>query len=198
MAPVLRVLAAAMFASALLLTATSANLNETIYAVTISSRVTGGKQATLCAHVQNPAERLSLAVSLTVDSSSSVILEATVSEEFYHCLSFQVPAVPIRTVAVIQVTLAGEGSSMNKKTKIVIEPPGFIHIVQTDKPIYKPGQTVKFRIVSLDSSFIPVVRVVYSIFIIIIIIFVMPLISSLFCSRVKRVGVTASKLGNGL
>uniref|UniRef100_A0A3B5LAP7 A2ML1 protein n=1 Tax=Xiphophorus couchianus TaxID=32473 RepID=A0A3B5LAP7_9TELE len=116
------------------------------------------KQETLCAHVQNPAERLSLAVSLTVNSSSSVILEATVSEEFYHCLSFQVPAVPVRTVAVIQVTLAGEGASMSKKTKIVIEPPGFIHIVQTDKPIYKPGQTVKFRIVSLDASFIPVVR----------------------------------------
>ncbi|XP_043975302.1 alpha-2-macroglobulin-like protein 1 isoform X1 [Gambusia affinis] len=159
MAPVLRVLAAAMFASALLLTATSANLNETIYAVTVSSRVTGGKQETLCAHVQNPSERLSLAVSLTVDSTSSVILEATVSEEFYHCLGFQVPAVPIRTVAVIQVTLAGESASMIKKTKIAIEPPGFIHIVQTDKPIYKPGQTVKFRFVSLDASFIPVVRV---------------------------------------
>ncbi|XP_054901694.1 alpha-2-macroglobulin-like protein 1 isoform X1 [Poeciliopsis prolifica] len=159
MAPVLRVLAAAMFASALLLTATWANLNETIYAVTVSSRVTGGKQETLCAHVQNPAERLSLSVSLTVESTSSVILEAAVSEEFYRCLSFQVPAVPVRRVAVVQVTLAGEGASMSKKTKIVIEPPGFIHIVQTDKPIYKPGQTVKFRIVSLDASFIPVVRV---------------------------------------
>ncbi|XP_019716797.1 alpha-2-macroglobulin-like protein 1 [Hippocampus comes] len=47
---------------------------------------------------------------------------------------------------------------MNKKTKILIQPPAFIHIVQTDKPIYKPGQTVQFRIVSMDSNFIPVDR----------------------------------------
>ncbi|XP_036005772.1 alpha-2-macroglobulin-like protein 1 isoform X1 [Fundulus heteroclitus] len=160
MAPVLRVLSAAMFASALLLAAVSADLNETIYAVTVSSRVTGGKQETLCAHVQNPTETIFLTITLTVDSSENIILEATVSEEFYQCINFQVPAVMTRTVAVIQVTLAGEeGASLSKKTKVLIEPPGFIHIVQTDRPIYKPGQTVKFRIVSLDANFIPVNRV---------------------------------------
>ncbi|KAM4590158.1 alpha-2-macroglobulin-like protein 1 [Fundulus diaphanus] len=159
MAPVLRVLSAAMFASALLLAAASADLNETIYAVTVSSRVTGGKQETLCAHVQNPTETIFLTITLTVDSSENIILEATVSEEFYQCINFQVPAVMTRTVAVIQVTLTGEGASLSKKTKVLIEPPGFIHIVQTDRPIYKPGQTVKFRIVSLDANFIPVNRV---------------------------------------
>ncbi|XP_036006087.1 alpha-2-macroglobulin [Fundulus heteroclitus] len=166
MAPVLRVLSAAMFASALLLAAVSADLNETIYAVTVSSRVTGGKQETLCAHVQNPTETIFLTITLTVDSSENIILEATVSEEFYQCINFQVPAVMTRTVAVIQVTLAGEeGASLSKKTKVLIEPPGFIHIVQTDRPIYKPGQTVKFRIVSLDSNFIPVNRVVCYLFV---------------------------------
>ncbi|KAF3855000.1 hypothetical protein F7725_023055 [Dissostichus mawsoni] len=47
---------------------------------------------------------------------------------------------------------------MSKKTKILIERPAFIHIIQTDKPIYKPGQKVQFRIVSMDSNFIPVAR----------------------------------------
>ncbi|KAK5621424.1 hypothetical protein CRENBAI_006807 [Crenichthys baileyi] len=159
MAPVLRFLSAAMFASAVLLTATSAKLNETIYAVTVSSRLTAGIQATLCAHVQNPTERISLTITLTVDSTNIVILKDTVSKEYYRCINFQVPTVLIRTIAEIQVTLEGQGASMSKKTKVVIEPPGFIHIVQTDKPIYKPGQTVKFRIVSLDANFIPVKRV---------------------------------------
>ncbi|MEQ2187511.1 hypothetical protein GOODEAATRI_005428 [Goodea atripinnis] len=129
MALVLRVLSAAMFASAVLLTATSAELNEMIYAVTVSSRLTAGIQETLCAHVQNPTERISLTITLTVGSTNSVILKDTV------------PTVLIRTIAEIQVTLEGQGASMSKKTKVVIEPPGFIHIVQTDKPIYKPGQT---------------------------------------------------------
>ncbi|MEQ2220467.1 hypothetical protein ILYODFUR_005762, partial [Ilyodon furcidens] len=159
MALVLRVLSAAMFASAVLLTTTSAELNEMIYAVTVSSRLTAGIQETLCAHVQNPTERISLTITLTVGSTNSVILKDTVSKEYYQCINFQVPTVLIRTIAEIQVTLEGQGASMSKKTKVVIEPPGFIHIVQTDKPIYKPGQTVKFRIVSLDANFIPVNRV---------------------------------------
>ncbi|MEQ2279106.1 hypothetical protein AMECASPLE_006065 [Ameca splendens] len=140
MALVLRVLSAAMFASAVLLTATSAGLNEMTYAVTVSSRLTAGIQETLCAHVQNPTERISLTITLTVGSTNSVILKDTVSKEYYQCINFQVPTVLIRTIAEIQVTLEGQGASMSKKTKVVIEPPGFIHIVQTDKPIYKPGQ----------------------------------------------------------
>ena len=48
-----------------------------------------------------------------------------------------------RKVASINVTIQGESASMSKKTKILIEPAAFIHIIQTDKPIYKPGQTGK-------------------------------------------------------
>ncbi|XP_038839021.1 alpha-2-macroglobulin-like [Salvelinus namaycush] len=43
---------------------------------------------------------------------------------------------------------------MSNKTKILIKPKRFLTIFQTDKPVYKPGQTVKFRIVSLDASFL--------------------------------------------
>uniref|UniRef100_A0A8P4GHJ1 Alpha-2-macroglobulin n=1 Tax=Dicentrarchus labrax TaxID=13489 RepID=A0A8P4GHJ1_DICLA len=75
-------------------------------------------------------------------------------------LVLQVPTVRSRTVATINVTIEGESASMTKKTKILIEPPAFIHIIQTDKPIYKPGQTVQFRIVSMDANFLPVARVV--------------------------------------
>uniref|UniRef100_A0AAQ6IIX1 Uncharacterized protein n=1 Tax=Anabas testudineus TaxID=64144 RepID=A0AAQ6IIX1_ANATE len=56
-------------------------------------------------------------------------------------LILQVPAVRSRVLATINVNIQGESGSMSKKTKVVIEPPAFIHIIQTDKPIYKPGQT---------------------------------------------------------
>lgn len=59
-------------------------------------------------------------------------------------LVMQVPTVRTRTVATIDVTIQGESASMSKKTKVLIEPPAFIHIIQTDKPIYKPGQTGKY------------------------------------------------------
>uniref|UniRef100_A0AAX7U1I7 Alpha-2-macroglobulin-like n=1 Tax=Astatotilapia calliptera TaxID=8154 RepID=A0AAX7U1I7_ASTCA len=73
-------------------------------------------------------------------------------------LVLQVPAVRSRIVATVYVNIFHEKNLTSKHTKVVIEPPTFIHIVRTDKPIYKPGQTVKFRIVSMDANFIPVER----------------------------------------
>ncbi|KAM9359083.1 alpha-2-macroglobulin-like protein 1 isoform 2-T2 [Symphorus nematophorus] len=158
MAPVLQVFAV-IIASALLQTATSAHLNETIFAVTVSSQVRGGKQETLCAQIHGPTEPINLTIALEMNSGSTVILEKALTEDFHRCLNFQVPTVATRTVASIAVTIQGESASMSKKSKILIEPPAFIHIIQTDKPIYKPGQTVQFRIVSMDANFIPVARV---------------------------------------
>uniref|UniRef100_A0A3Q2Y2W7 Alpha-2-macroglobulin-like protein 1 n=1 Tax=Hippocampus comes TaxID=109280 RepID=A0A3Q2Y2W7_HIPCM len=104
-----------------------------IFAVTVSSRVRGGSQETLCALIQGPTELVSLSITLDTDTGSAVILEKAV------------PAVRTNTVATINVTVKGESATMNKKTKILIVPPAFIHIIQTDKPIYKPGQTGKYR-----------------------------------------------------
>ncbi|XP_019716918.1 alpha-2-macroglobulin-like protein 1 [Hippocampus comes] len=149
---------AVILASLFLQSGSSAHLNDTIFAVTVSSRVRGGSQETLCALIQGPTELVSLSITLDTDTGSAVILEKAAKQDFYQCLNFQVPAVRTNTVATINVTVKGESATMNKKTKILIVPPAFIHIIQTDKPIYKPGQTVQFRIVSMDSSFIPVDR----------------------------------------
>uniref|UniRef100_A0A3Q3X3F8 Macroglobulin domain-containing protein n=1 Tax=Mola mola TaxID=94237 RepID=A0A3Q3X3F8_MOLML len=125
------------------------------FAVTVSSQVRAGTQETLCAQVHGPTEPITLTVAFHVDSADTVVLEeAGIKQDFYRCLNFQVPAVH-RTVASISATIQGESASLTKKTKILIEPPAFIHIIQTDKPIYKPGQTGKHLI--LDSFKAPLV-----------------------------------------
>ncbi|KAM9733483.1 alpha-2-macroglobulin isoform 1-T1 [Menidia menidia] len=161
MAPV-RALIAVTMVAVLLGSATSAGLNDTIYAVTVSSHVTGGNQETLCAQVRSPSEDMTLVIGLSVDSTDQVILEQPLKDDFYRCVQFQVPTVRSSTVATVQAAIrvgSEEKNRISKKTKIMIKPPAFIHVVQTDKPIYKPGQTVQFRIVSMDTSFIPVDRV---------------------------------------
>ncbi|XP_056298071.1 alpha-2-macroglobulin isoform X2 [Pseudoliparis swirei] len=158
MAPVLRALVL-IVASALVHAARAAHINDTFFAVTVSSRVRGGQQEALCAQVHGAAESLALTVALQTDSGSTAILEQTVSEDFYRCVTFQVPAVRSATVATVSVTIRGASASVSRNTKILVEPASFIHIIQTDKPLYKPGQTVKFRIVSMDTNFIPVDRV---------------------------------------
>ncbi|XP_063763820.1 alpha-2-macroglobulin isoform X2 [Eleginops maclovinus] len=155
--PVLQMLAV-VIASALVQSATSATVDGPIFAVTVSSQVRGGKQETLCAQIHGPMKPVNLTITLEMGPGKTTILEQAVDKDFYRCLNFQVPTVHSRTVASINVNLNGEGVSVNKKTKILIERPAFIHIIQTDKPIYKPGQTVQFRIVSMDSDFIPVAR----------------------------------------
>uniref|UniRef100_A0A3B3CGS3 Alpha-macroglobulin receptor-binding domain-containing protein n=1 Tax=Oryzias melastigma TaxID=30732 RepID=A0A3B3CGS3_ORYME len=126
-------------------------------------RLTAGNRETLCALIQTPTEPVTLTITLDLDSSSTKIGELSLKSETYRCFQFMVPMVSSATVASISVKIQGRVDSLNQDTKVLIEPPAFIHIVQTDKPIYKPGQTVQFRIVSMDTNFIPVNRMVINV-----------------------------------
>uniref|UniRef100_A0A8C8M496 Alpha-2-macroglobulin-like protein 1 n=1 Tax=Oncorhynchus tshawytscha TaxID=74940 RepID=A0A8C8M496_ONCTS len=126
-----------------------------IYFVTVSSEVVGGTTEKLCAQVHQATEPLLLKVSLEMEGGSgTILLEEDVTQDFYRCISFQVPPVKADSVATVLVSIKGRKDEMSKKTKILIKPKRFLTIFQTDKPVYKPGQTVKFRIVSLDASFL--------------------------------------------
>uniref|UniRef100_A0A3P9LWL5 Alpha-macroglobulin receptor-binding domain-containing protein n=1 Tax=Oryzias latipes TaxID=8090 RepID=A0A3P9LWL5_ORYLA len=131
------------------------------YFVTVSSRLTAGNQETLCALIQNPTEPVSLNITLDLDSSSititedfkiKIILVNPLASRFRCLLVLQVPIVSSETVASISVKIEGEEDSMSKDTKVLIEPPAFVHIVQTDKPIYKPGQTGECGVWDFHSS----------------------------------------------
>uniref|UniRef100_A0A8C7UEI2 Alpha-2-macroglobulin-like protein 1 n=1 Tax=Oncorhynchus mykiss TaxID=8022 RepID=A0A8C7UEI2_ONCMY len=126
-----------------------------IYLVAVSSEVVGGTTEKLCAQVHQATEPLLLNVSLEMEGGSgTILLEEDVTQDFYRCISFQVPPVKADSVATVHVSIKGRKDEMSKKTKILIKPKKFFTIFQTDKPVYKPGQTVKFRIVSLDASFL--------------------------------------------
>lgn len=59
-----------------------------IYAVTVSSRVTAGKQETLCAQIHGLTGPVRMVIGLT--EGSVTILDEQVNEDFYRCLNFQV------------------------------------------------------------------------------------------------------------
>lgn len=129
---------------------------DPIYLVTVSSQVVGGKTETLCAQIHEPKEPLSIVVTLRTDDRNLTILQqGSIKKDFYKCVPFKVPVVTVESVASIDVAIQGAKTSLNKTTKILINPPQNLLFIQSDKPIYKPGQTIKFRIVSLDSNFLP-------------------------------------------
>ncbi|XP_037703143.1 LOW QUALITY PROTEIN: alpha-2-macroglobulin-like protein 1 [Choloepus didactylus] len=73
-------------------------------------------------------------------------------------MSFLVPppAGGTEEVATIRVSGVGNSISFEEKKKVLIQRQGSGTFVQTDKPVYTPGQQVYFRIVTLNSNFVPV------------------------------------------
>nr|XP_023688542.1 alpha-2-macroglobulin-like [Paramormyrops kingsleyae] len=95
-------------------------------------------------------------ISLLMEGDVTVVLmEEVVTHPFFRCVPFQVPAVSSPRVATLRATFKGPTEHVTENTKIFIIPSGSLPIMQTDKPIYKPGQEVMFRIATMDFSFLP-------------------------------------------
>ncbi|XP_060786984.1 alpha-2-macroglobulin-like [Neoarius graeffei] len=130
------------------------NVSNNVYLLAVTSQPVGGTTEKLCITV-NHCESISLMVSLQYNHKNVTLLQKTLArEENYFCSPFQVPVVTTHTVAFIRIQIEGSRTFLENATNILIRPPEQVLIVKTDKPIYKPGQTVKFRIISLDSSFL--------------------------------------------
>ncbi|MFT7803647.1 alpha-2-macroglobulin-like [Arapaima gigas] len=143
-------------------TADTETIKKSIYLVTVTSKTESGNTETLCAHIL-PKESVTFTIVLKVSGQEDqVLLNKVVTEDFHRCVSFQVPIVFTPTTATINAHMVsavqGGTETLEKTTKILINPRTNVVIIQTDKPIYKPGQTVMFRIVTLDSSFLPLNR----------------------------------------
>ncbi|KAJ7995147.1 hypothetical protein DPEC_G00241550 [Dallia pectoralis] len=135
---------------------TATSNTEPIYLLAISSEITGGTTETFCAQV-NQATNVSIEVFMEIKggSNSTLLQEGGIHQDFYRCIDFQVPPVETASVATVHVIIwkGKEKIAGPRVFKILIKPKLFLTIIHTDKPVYKPGQTVKFRIVSLDASF---------------------------------------------
>ncbi|NXI80930.1 A2ML1 protein, partial [Rhipidura dahli] len=64
------------------------------------------------------------------------------------------PADGTEEIATVKLTITGDGVNVEEQKKVLICKARNGTIIQTDKPIYEPGQTVRFRIVTLDEEFL--------------------------------------------
>uniref|UniRef100_A0A2K6C6J5 Alpha-2-macroglobulin like 1 n=1 Tax=Macaca nemestrina TaxID=9545 RepID=A0A2K6C6J5_MACNE len=94
----------------------------------------------------------------TKDKTQKLLEHSGLKKRHLHCISFLVPppAGGTEEVATIRVSGVGNNISFEEKKKVLIQRQGSGTFVQTDKPIYTPGQQVYFRIVTMDSNFVPV------------------------------------------
>ncbi|XP_029436509.1 alpha-2-macroglobulin-like protein 1 isoform X2 [Rhinatrema bivittatum] len=100
-----------------------------------------------------------LTIQLNHHSESQVLVKVNVHPGApLECVSFQVPAPSDGSEEVANITVYGSGPDIVfRETKtVLIRGIASGTFIQTDKPIYKPGQKVSFRIVTLREDFVPV------------------------------------------
>ncbi|XP_034611566.1 alpha-2-macroglobulin-like protein 1 isoform X5 [Trachemys scripta elegans] len=147
----------------LLLHLTAGTSAEPHYVVVSPAELYHPHTGTVSVHLSDLNETVRVSIQLERGDGLSAItlLEREVQEPRLHeNVRFQVPAPSggQQEVADLHVSIRGDALQFSERKKVLLRAlqPGTF--VQTDKAIYKPGQTVKFRIVSLDKDFVPSTR----------------------------------------
>ncbi|KAM9492937.1 alpha-2-macroglobulin-like [Salvelinus alpinus] len=128
--------------------------------VAIPAVIQAGSEAKLCASLLQPNETLVMTVSLMADGQNKRLLHQSSDQEFHRCFQFQAPHVKSDKVQNFKVEVRGETFLSTEERRVMIKPYSPMTFIQTDKPIYNPGQTVHFRVVTLDTHFSPVNQLV--------------------------------------
>ncbi|KAM4906016.1 alpha-2-macroglobulin-like protein 1 [Sylvia borin] len=112
-----------------------------------------------CLDLRGVEKPVRVAVTLVHPSGNLSLYRKVVRNDWiFECTRFQVPRpAGSQEVATVHLHISnGHYFSAREEKKVLIHRAATGSFIQTDKPIYNPGQTVKFRIVTLTEGFVPV------------------------------------------
>uniref|UniRef100_A0A8C3W7Y9 Pregnancy zone protein-like n=1 Tax=Catagonus wagneri TaxID=51154 RepID=A0A8C3W7Y9_9CETA len=131
------------------------NLQTTLqYLVLVPSQLYAGVPEKACVMLNHLNETVTLTLTLEYETQGRNLLTDTQAKNAFYCSSFTILE-SSSSSAFITVQVDGPTQKFMKRKPVHITKAESLVFVQTDKPIYKPGQRVKFRIVSVDVSFRP-------------------------------------------
>ncbi|XP_036245821.1 ovostatin-like [Molothrus ater] len=131
--------------------------SETQYVLLVPSVVRSDAPQTACVQLHSLSEPVSLSVVLEYGTVQRTLFEEPVTEnDFFKCGEFKVPPATSDALAFISFSAKGATVDLAERRSVAIQNVDGAVFVQTDKPLYKPGQTVMFRVVTLDTQFRPV------------------------------------------
>ncbi|NXC58046.1 OVOS protein, partial [Aleadryas rufinucha] len=127
------------------------------YVLLVPSVVRSNAPQTACVQLHSLSEPLSMSVFLEYGSVQKTLFdEPVIVTDFFKCSEFKVPPAASDPVAFISFSAKGATVDLAERRSVAIQNVDGAVFVQTDKPLYKAGQTVMFRVVTLDTQFRPV------------------------------------------
>uniref|UniRef100_A0A8C6X2A3 Uncharacterized protein n=1 Tax=Naja naja TaxID=35670 RepID=A0A8C6X2A3_NAJNA len=134
---------------------------EKRYVAVVPSIIYMETSENFCVQINNLKETLNLTLLLESGVQDVILNQVTVKEkDVFQCVPFQVVAfniinISLPSTAILELTGKGLTQSFQNRKEVQIEKPKPVIFIQTDKPIYRAGQEVQFRIVSMDKDLHP-------------------------------------------
>ncbi|KAM6091994.1 alpha-2-macroglobulin-like protein 1 [Theristicus caerulescens] len=128
---------------------TAAASLEPHYMVVFPAVIHHSQEEKLCIHLCSLTEAVHLAVTLEVTTHNHTLVEQDVEKPgTFRCVIFK----PEEVVFLHVLIHSGDNVLFEGRKKVLVKPQKNVILVETDKGLYKPGETVKFRIVNLDED----------------------------------------------
>ncbi|NXC20363.1 A2MG protein, partial [Corythaeola cristata] len=127
------------------------------YMVLLPSLIHTESPEKVCVQLTHLNESVTLSATLEYQGENRSLIDDVVSEkDVFSCIPFSLPRSNSQSPVFITVMVKGPTLQFRSRKSVLVRNSESLVFVQTDKPIYKPGQTVLIRIVSLDQDFRPV------------------------------------------
>ncbi|XP_072334707.1 pregnancy zone protein-like isoform X1 [Scyliorhinus torazame] len=131
------------------------------YVVLIPAELRTDTLENVCVLILSATESSPLTLTIENEVTNTTLFQQELlANTGYHCFNFTIENKELDSDygTLIAVTVRGSGGniSINETKRVVLKRYDSLTFVQTDKAVYKPGQTVKFRIVTLNENFVPI------------------------------------------
>nr|XP_055052353.1 alpha-2-macroglobulin-like [Misgurnus anguillicaudatus] len=129
-------------------------VSKPVFMVTFPAVIKSGSQAKLCVSIMKLTESVLLTIDLVHENQNKTLLQVETMNELHRCHDFQAPM--LDSVQEVKVMAQGKNTLVTETRKIKFTSVRPLTIIGMDKRIYNPGQTVHFRIFTMDTDFKPI------------------------------------------